>query len=200
MPSPSLRHNEIRDLTATLLTEVCSDVCVEPTLQTTSDEVLSRNSANSTDGARLDIAVNGFWGGRFERTYLDVRVFNPLAPSNNQTSLVRCFRKHELEKKGAYEERIREVEHASFTPLVLSANGGWGKEATSFYKRLASILSEKWDQAYSCTVNWLRCKVSFSLLRSAIQCVRGARSSKGHTIKCPPTLDLVLAELSLQDH
>ena len=104
MPSPSLRHNEIRDLTATLLTEVYSDVCVEPTLQTTSDEVLSRNSANSTDGARLDIAVNGFWGGRFERTYLDFRVFNPLAPSNNQTSLNCCFRKHELEKKRAYEE------------------------------------------------------------------------------------------------
>ena len=51
-------------------------------------------------------------------------------------------------KKRAYEERIREVEHASFTALVLSANGGWGKEATSFYKRLASILSEKWDQAW----------------------------------------------------
>ena len=30
---PSLRHNEIRDLTANLLTEVCSLVCVEPKLQ-----------------------------------------------------------------------------------------------------------------------------------------------------------------------
>ena len=30
---PSIRHNEIRDLTATLLTEVCSQVAVEPELQ-----------------------------------------------------------------------------------------------------------------------------------------------------------------------
>jgi hypothetical protein len=30
---PSIRHNEIRDLTATLLTEVCHDVSVEPGLQ-----------------------------------------------------------------------------------------------------------------------------------------------------------------------
>ena len=27
---PSLRHNEIRDITASLLTEVCSEVCAEP--------------------------------------------------------------------------------------------------------------------------------------------------------------------------
>ena len=30
---PSIRHNEIRDLTANLLTEVCNDVCIEPDLQ-----------------------------------------------------------------------------------------------------------------------------------------------------------------------
>ena len=30
---PSLRHNEIRDITAGLLTEVCSNVEIEPSLQ-----------------------------------------------------------------------------------------------------------------------------------------------------------------------
>ena len=30
---PTIRHNEVRDITATLLTEVCHDVCVEPDLQ-----------------------------------------------------------------------------------------------------------------------------------------------------------------------
>ena len=97
---PSIRHNEIRDLTANLLTEVCNDVCIEPDLQPLSGEVLSGSSSNTQDGARLDIAVNGFWGGRFERTFLDVRVFNPHAPSNRHP---RCYRKHELEKKRQYE-------------------------------------------------------------------------------------------------
>ena len=42
-----------------------------------SQEALRGASANRQDGARLDIAANGFWGGTFERTYFDVRVFNP---------------------------------------------------------------------------------------------------------------------------
>ena len=33
---------------------------------------------------------------------------------------------------------------ASFTPLVLSATGGWAREASVSYKRLASLLSNKW--------------------------------------------------------
>ncbi len=70
-----------------------------------------------------------------------------------------------IEKKKAYEQKVREVEHASFTPLVLSASGGLGKEATVFYKRLASLLAEKWDQPYNQVINWLRCSLSYSLLR-----------------------------------
>ena len=62
---PSIRHNEIRDLTATLLTEVCSQVAVEPELQPVSQQDYPA-SANIQDGARLDIAMNGFWGGRSE--------------------------------------------------------------------------------------------------------------------------------------
>jgi predicted exporter len=90
------------------------------------------------------------------------------------------YRTHEREKKRAYEQRVREVEHSSFTPLVLSATGGMGKEATTFFKRLASHLAEKWESHYSMTLGWLRCRLSFSLLHSAIQANRGARSSRGH--------------------
>ncbi len=179
---PSIRHNEIRDATANLLTEVCHDVMVEPDLQPLTGETMSHRTSNSNEGARLDIAVNGFWGGRYEKTFLDVRVFNPHAPSNSNTSINNCYRKHEKEKKRAYEQRILEVEHASFTPIVLSATGGMAKQSTSFYKRLASLLADKWDHKYSQTLYWLRCRLSFSLLRSAIQCIRGARSSRGHAI------------------
>jgi hypothetical protein len=80
---PSIRHNEIRDLTANLLTEVCNDVCTEPELQPLSGELLEGKTALREDGARLDVAANGLWGGRYERTFLDVRIFNPYAPSNS---------------------------------------------------------------------------------------------------------------------
>ena len=118
---PIIRHNEIRDLTANLLTEVCHEVSVEPDLQPITDETFQGASAIIQDGARLDVAMSGFWSGRHERTFCDVRVFNPHAPSNRNTNLTSCYRKHERLKKNAYEQRVREVEHASFTPLVFSA-------------------------------------------------------------------------------
>ena len=62
-----------------------------------------------------------------------------------------------MEKKRAYAQRVREIEHSFLTPLVMSASGGLAKEATNFYKRLASLLADKWDQPYSLTMNWLRC-------------------------------------------
>ena len=82
--------------------------------------------------------------------------------------------------------RIREVEHSSFTPLVFSASGGMGHEASVFYKRLASLLSDKWNDPYATVLGWIRCRLSFCLLRSAIQCIRGARSSQGRYIKSAP--------------
>ena len=152
---PIARHNEIRDVTANLLTEVCHDIVIDPDLQPLTGEVLARASSNTADGARLDIAANGLWGGRFERTYLDVRVFNPHAPTNRNTSITNCYRKHEAEKKRIYEQRILEVEHSTFTPLVFSATGGMAKQCTTFYKRLASLLADKWGHSYSSTLCWL---------------------------------------------
>ena len=93
------------------------------------------------DGARLDVAMNGLWGGRHERTFCDVRVFNPHAPSNKGTNIASTYRKHERIKNNAYEQRVFHVEHTFFTPLVFLATGGQGNEANTFYKRLASLLA-----------------------------------------------------------
>ncbi len=139
----------------------------------------------------MDVVASGFWGGRYERTFLNVRVFNPHAQSNRNIPLPSCYHKHENIQKRAYEQRIREVEHAPFTPLIFSASGGMAKEATTFYKCLASRLAEKTDQPYSGTMNWLRCLLSFCLLRSTIQCIRGARSSKGWVMGPPIPVDLI---------
>ena len=39
----------------------------------------------------------------------------------------------ENQKKRAYEQRIRETKHSLFTPLVFSATGGMGRQATIFF-------------------------------------------------------------------
>ena len=110
-------------------------------------EHLTGATANSQEGARLDISANGLLG-----TYFDVRIFNPHAPLNKNMAPSACYKKHEWEKKRAYEQRVREIEHSSFTPLVLAATGGLGVEVTTFYKRLASKLYQKWYSPYSTTL------------------------------------------------
>ena len=69
---PSVRHNDMRDFTASLLTEVCTDVCIEPPLQALTGELLSHETSNSEDVARLDVSAQGFWGDRHQRAFFDV--------------------------------------------------------------------------------------------------------------------------------
>ncbi len=95
----TLRHNEIRDLTARLVTEVSHEVRVEPNLQPITGEVFSRATSNTQEGARLDVVASGFWGGRYERTFINVRIFNPHAQSNRNIPLPSCYRKHENIKR-----------------------------------------------------------------------------------------------------
>ena len=47
--------------------------------------------------------------------------------------------------------------------------------ATVVYKRIATLLFEHSRESYSRTLHWLRCKLTFSLLHSAITCLRGFR-------------------------
>ena len=126
---PILRHNELRDLTASLLTEVCHEVCVEPTLQPITGETFQGVSANTEDRSRLDVAVSGFWGGHHERTFCDVRVFNPHAPSNRCSNLASAYRKHEKLKKNSYEQK----NFLSMPPSLLWCFlllVGWGRRLT----------------------------------------------------------------------
>ena len=70
------------------------------------------------------------------------------------------------------------------------------KEASAFYKRLASCLATKWEQHYSAVLFWLRARITFSLLRSGIQSIRGARSHIGHASRLPPpAIELTISEL-----
>ena len=146
-------------------------------------EQFQRRSTITDDNARVDIRANGFWGGRFETAFFDVRVFNALAASYRSTSLAACYRNHESMKRNHYEERIRRMEHSSFTPLVFSIFGGAGPLATVALKNLAACLAGKREIPYSRTLNWLRTRLSFSLLQSALMALRGSRSSRCHPMK-----------------
>ena len=159
------RHNELRDLTASVLTDVCHNVSTEPPPQPLGGELSAR----------------GFWN-RGQDAFFDVRVFNPNASSYRIQDISNLFSKHESEKKREYNQRVLEVENNVFTPLVFSTSGGMSKECTVFYKRLVNLPSKKKNEPYSVIMGWLRCRLNFALLRSSILCVRGSRSSKQHPI------------------
>ena len=55
---PSIHHNEIRDITAELLSEVCHNVGTEPPLQ----PITSIRQLTGDDGTRLDVAAESFGG------------------------------------------------------------------------------------------------------------------------------------------
>ena len=52
------RHDDVRDLFASLLKDVCHDVEVKPHFQPLTEVLIS--SANSSDEARLDVSARGF--------------------------------------------------------------------------------------------------------------------------------------------
>ena len=116
----TLRHNEVRDVTAEMLAEVCKDVRTEPPLAAVSGERFVYKTAVVGDDARLNISARSFW------VFVDIRVFNPTAKRYSNQTLINAHRTNEKEKKRAYNERVKEIEHGTFTPFgifVLRRNG-----------------------------------------------------------------------------
>ena len=91
---PSIRHNELRDITAGLLTEVCHSVGVEPSLQLLTGEQLLYRTANIEDGAQV---AEGLWDHQ-QKAYFDVKAFHLLATTYSSISMCQCYQWAELEK------------------------------------------------------------------------------------------------------
>ena len=168
------RHNELRDMTADLLSEVCHDVQVEPVLNELTGETFSYRSANISPEARLDVSARSVWA-RNQRAFFDIRVFHPNARRYQKQSLRQTYITNEKEKKRHYNERVLQTENGTFTPIVFSVFGGMGNECKTFFKRLASLLSDKRLENLATVTTWVRKRVCFALLRSVLLCLRGSR-------------------------
>ena len=91
---PTIRHNEVRDLLASLLCEKCPNVRTEPQLDSLTGEIFPLATTFTADEAQIDIQAGGFWGNsRFETALFDV---NPFMESNRSSSSTSStYRKHE---------------------------------------------------------------------------------------------------------
>ena len=174
----SIQHNEVRDVMAKAMKDAgYAAVETEPLLQPLTGERFERKSANTNDDARSDIKCTGFWR-KMRTAYFDVKVVSPYAKSYARMSTSTLFRMAEQAKTREYEERIRNVEHGDFNPLVFTTAGGMAPQSQIVVKKLAAVLSEKQGISRSVVTGWLRCRLSFALLRTTLLCVRGTRARR----------------------
>jgi len=87
-------------------------------------------------------------------------------------------------------ERLRELAFLLWCLRLLVA---W---ATIVFRKLASMLAVKRNISYSKCLFWLRCRLCFSLLRSAVMCLRGHPSSFNRPITS--NIDLAYSEGCLE--
>ncbi len=66
---PTIRHSEIRNITANLMSEVCPDVGIKPTLQPVTEEQFQLKTTNCKDDARLDVVAQSFWSNETQSAF-----------------------------------------------------------------------------------------------------------------------------------
>ena len=112
----------------------------------------------------------GYWS-HFPQCTKFVRISLPAKTARNLMSKSEAiFCQNENEKKRTYLDRVLNIEHGTFTPLIFGTNGGSGKEACDFLRILAKKMSEKGGEPYATITAWLRAKLSFEILKSALLC------------------------------
>ena len=113
----------------------CQTVIAEPQLQKLTDEILQSST-------RLDIWVRGFWQIG-QMAYIDKKVLNLSSKIYVNQVISKTYKLNEKEKKRLYNEQIIEIEHGSFTPLVMLATSWVDQECKTFYSRSAKMISSK---------------------------------------------------------
>ena len=63
------------------------------------------------------------------------------------------------------------LEQVAFTPLVFIVLGGMDQENEKYHKHLVDKIATSEDE-YSKAANYIRCKVAFNVLRSALLCFK----------------------------
>ena len=174
----TIQHNEVRDLLATCLKEAGhASTEIEPKLQPLSGEEFEYKSANKDDEARSDVKCTGFWRAS-RHAYFDVKLVSPLARSYAHKTPKSLFANAEKMKIREYGERIREVEHGDFNPIVFTTAGGIAPQCHLVLKRIAEKIAVKQNVSYSKVAGWLRCRFGFAVLRTSLMCLRGSRMLK----------------------
>ena len=174
----TFRHDILVETEAELLREAkCKNVYTEPSLLSTCAQLHPKGTITA-DGARLDIVATGLYG-KNEKTFMDVRITHPNAPSNMSTPVDKLLLKNEAEKKTKYASRVINTERASFIPLVFTTAATTAPECNKFHKRVAELIANKRKEQYSKVLSYIRTRISFAMLKSILVSIHGVRDKRG---------------------
>ena len=90
------------------------------------------------------------------------------AITNSDLTPKQIYKRHENENKRQYAERVMEIERGTFTPLVFTTKGGMADECVKCHSRVAKLIANQKGESYSSAIFWIRAKVSFAIVSSAI--------------------------------
>ena len=100
------------------------------------------------------------------------------ADSQKHLSVDKILKKHEQERQRAFDTRIMNEEHGTFTQLLYLLTGGEGNETSVFHKHVAQKIEAKTEEKYEHVLSLIRCKPPFLIVRSVLMCIRGSRPTK----------------------
>ena len=124
-------------------------------------------TANTADDARLDVKARGFWC-RGQDAFFDVLIFYPNATSYCTLSLSSAYKRHVLRNVNMAIE-LEKLSMVSLPHLYLLLLAVWVRRQLLPTNILLTYLLPTGDNiTCTTTIHWLRCHISFSLLRSAI--------------------------------
>ena len=81
-----IRHNDLRDQTANVMSEVRKDTETEPKLTPLYGEELQDRTSNNSNKERVDIGTRGFWE-QGQQAFYGLWVFDPIACRYRNESL-----------------------------------------------------------------------------------------------------------------
>ena len=126
---------------------------------------------------RGDVGCHGFWQrGRY--AIFDIRITDTDARSARNRDYSKVISAQEKEKKDKYLDSCLQ-QRKDFTPLVYSVDGIAGREARNAEKRLAALLAAKWRKQYSTMVQYVRVRMTITVVRANSLLIRGSRDRTG---------------------
>ena len=92
--------------------------------------------------APCNVSARGFWSAG-QLAFLGKRVLNPSTSRYENQNLRKSYKSNVKDKNQAYNQRIQEAEHDTFTPLVMSPTDGMGRESMKFFAGLSKMVPDK---------------------------------------------------------